>query len=746
MKYGTKTFCAVVLTACFFQAQLSATDYFKISVVDEQTGRGVPLIELKTVSNTSWWTDSNGIIAFDEPGLMGQEVFFSVRGHGYEYPKDFLDFRGVKLRPARGASATVKVRRVNIAERLYRVTGEGIYRDSLLTGVAAPTRLPLLNAQVTGQDTVIAAPYRGKIYWFWGDTNRVGYPLGHFGASGATSELPGSGGLSPDFGVDLTYFADASGFSKQMCPLPGQKEGMRWIEGLLTVPDEQGRERLVARVANMRDLGYAYDWHLMAFNDEKAFFESVRRWDIHEGHDSAHPFRADVAGVSYFYLYPNWRVRADFKTLFDLENYEAFTCVVGDGKVSGVKTAIDRDGEGRPRYSWKKGADRLYPEKIRELIAAGILKPEESWIDLHDAATGARIQAGRSSVYWNAFRRRWVMLISAQPGEIWFAEGDTPTGPWAYARRIVAHDNYNFYNPTQHPFFDQENGRLIYFEGTYTDSFSGAKEKTPRYEYNQVMYRLTLDDPRLSLPAPVYRLKDGRYLMREGVVAQKAWSSIEEAAFYAVPPARTRAGLVPVFAVPGGGLRLHTGSATPNDNAAAPLFLAFPPEADTAPGPDGSVNGLWRCTAKTTTDDELKFDLNLTQTGMAVEATEMGIDGTSGQGLFAGGKLALTVVATADSTFTLTAVLKDGGLAGEWKQLGGSEFGSWSAKLAEPNPGDDGASTIAVLYEYEQQDGTKIYSTNSVLGGNLKRAAKPLCRVWRNPMTALALDPAAPAR
>jgi len=49
----------------------------------------------------------------------------------------------------------------------------------------------------------------------------------------------------------------------------------------------------------------------------------------------------------------------------------------------------------------------------------------------------------------------------------------------------------------QHSFFDQEGGRIIYFEGTYTASFSGARELTPRYDYNQILYRLRLDDPRL---------------------------------------------------------------------------------------------------------------------------------------------------------------------------------------------------------------------------------------------------------
>jgi len=32
--------------------------------------------------------------------------------------------------------------------------------------------LPVLNAQVLGQDSVQRAIYRGQIHWFWGDTNR----------------------------------------------------------------------------------------------------------------------------------------------------------------------------------------------------------------------------------------------------------------------------------------------------------------------------------------------------------------------------------------------------------------------------------------------------------------------------------------------------------------------------------------------------------------------------------------------
>jgi len=79
---------------------------------------------------------------------------------------------------------------------------------------------------------------------------------------------------------------------------------------------------------------------------------------------------------------------------------------------------------------------------------------------------------------------------SSYLGEVWYAEADTPVGPWAYARKIVTHNK-------------------IFFEGTYSHTFSGSPETaTPCYDYNQIMYRLNLDDPRLILPVPVYQIRN----------------------------------------------------------------------------------------------------------------------------------------------------------------------------------------------------------------------------------------------
>ena len=423
--------------------------YFAIKVVDEQTGRGVPLVELETVNHITLITDSNGLIAFNEPGLMDQEVFFHVRSHGYEFRKDGFGNTGIRLRVKPGGNAEIKIRRVNIAERLHRVTGQGIYRDSVLLGVKPPLREPVLNGQVLGQDSVQVAPYRGKLYWFWGDTNRPKYPLGQFQTSGATSELPG---LDPSVGVDLTYFVDADGFSKKMVPL--KEPGPVWIDGLLTVADESGRERLVAHYARMKELDTMLEHGLIIFNDKTQQFDKLVQFDLQDKRRCPLGHAVRVEDHLYFATpFATVRVKA---TLADLKNQANYELLPSE------RTVVDADS-GKP-------------------------------VELHNG-----------SINWNAYRKKWILIAvqqhgaSSYLGEVWYAEADKITGPWGPAKKILTHNRYTFYNPTQHPFFDQDGGRIIYFEGSYAETFSGNPTPTPRYDYNQIMYRLDLSDPRLHL-------------------------------------------------------------------------------------------------------------------------------------------------------------------------------------------------------------------------------------------------------
>jgi hypothetical protein len=125
------------------------------------------------------------------------------------------------------------------------------------------------------------------------------------------------------------------------------------------------------------------------------------------------------------------------------------------------------------------------------------MKKGEALFPLLDADSSAETGASPSSIAWNPYRKKWIMLAE-KTGTVFYSESDEPIGPWRWAKKILSHQAYNFYNVVQHPFFDQEGGRIIYFEGTYTSSFSDAKQDTPRYNYNQIMYRLRLDDPRLE--------------------------------------------------------------------------------------------------------------------------------------------------------------------------------------------------------------------------------------------------------
>lgn len=589
----------LVGASCFSFARAVPTEdcrlsdsYFKIKVIDDRTGRGVPLIELKTTNNLSFTTDSAGVIAIHEPGLMNQNVFFHIASHGYEYPKDGFGYRGKRFDIKPGASATLKIKRLNIAERLYRLTGQGIYRDSIIAGAPVPLKNPAINALVMGQDSVQTCKYKGLLYWFWGDTARPSYPLGNFSMAGATSRLPRQGGLDPSVGVDFQYFTDKNGFAQKMFPM--SEPGMVWSDGFLTVEDPSGKPRMIAQYARVKGLDETYERGLAVFNDESNTFELLIRSspDFLLYHGLGHPISIDAGNVRYYYfatpfpLAARMRVRATWQHVTDPNRYEVFTSLHSPQTRSATAP-----------HRWVSTEELLHTQKWEksQLISA-LEKEKEDESLLYDIAIGQPVAPHGGTVYWNEYRRKWIMITVQQfgdpsfLGEVWYAEADTPLGPWGYARKIVTHNKYSFYNPKQHPYFDQDNGRLIYFEGTYSHTFSGRPEDaTPRYDYNQVMYRLDLSDRHLFLPAPVYKLRStqGRteFLLGQDIRRKKPGLKVEAIPFYAIPPDRMYEGLVPIYAhkTKDAGFAL---TKTPPSDSSQPLFygLLHNPSKDT----DGS--------------------------------------------------------------------------------------------------------------------------------------------------------------
>ncbi|MHC4532924.1 MAG: hypothetical protein ACYS6K_03140 [Planctomycetota bacterium] len=547
-----------------FASECLSSKYFKIQVVDRQTGRGVPLVELRTTNNIRYFTDSNGIAAFFESGLMDRDVFFFVESHGYEFPKDGFGFRGTRLKTMRGDSTVIKINRINIAERLYRVTGQGIYSDSVLTGHPVPLQNPVLNGQVTGQDSVYSCIYQDKLFWLWGDTNRPSYPLGHFGTAGAVSNLPEHGGLDPAIGVDLEYYVAQNGFSRPICPF--KEPGMIWLDGLLTVEDNEGRQRMVAKFARMKSLGECYERGLVVFNDATKSFEPLVRSgaEFLPFSNSGHAFRVSVDNNEYYYfgtqfpLAVRMRVRSRWEDIIDPNRYEVLTSL-GPKISSYEETQILDLAKNENLCRWIRTGELINGGTFTKTSLIKALKEEKKDMHLYDIESGKKITPHGGSVYFNKYRNRWFMITVQQfgepsyLGEVWYAEADSPVGPWAYARKIVTHDKYSFYNPKQHPYFDKDGGHVVFFEGTYTHTFSGSPENaTPRYDYNQIMYRLNLDDSHLALPVAVYQVRDRQgqrsYLLRDRVDKADRWDSVESIPFYAIETAKAHDSLVPVYA------------------------------------------------------------------------------------------------------------------------------------------------------------------------------------------------------
>lgn len=488
------------LTAMAVGEDAAQEPYFGIRVVDEATGRGVPLVELRTVNDIPLVTDSAGWVAFHEPGLMDREVFFAVEGPGYEHAKDGFGFRGVRLLTTPGKTATLKVKRTNIAERMYRVTGQGIFRDSELLGLPTPAGVPSLNAGVVGQDSVQAVPYRERIFWLWGDTNLPNYPLGNFQTTAATSPLRGKE-FDPQVGVPLTYFTakpqadDKAPPVKVRAMAPLKELGVVWLFGLLTVNDPDGREALVAHYSRRKDLFTELEHGLVRFNDDQGVFERIatfdlqNRWQIPTGNARL----VEDGEGKYFYFsgpFANKRVPADWKSLQDPAAYQALAF----------------DSEKRD-YAWQNEQPPTTQAEERKLIDSGKLPAEKARYQLIDGDSDNPVRdLHHSSIVWNAYRKKWILIgLQQDPdskvshlGEVWYAEADHVSGPWRKTIKIASHPKYSFYNPRQHTFLDEDGGRVIYFEGTYTRTFSGNPTPTPRYEYNQLMYRLDLADERLS--------------------------------------------------------------------------------------------------------------------------------------------------------------------------------------------------------------------------------------------------------
>lgn len=442
---------------CLTPGASGADALCRIDVIEEGTDWPVPLVELRTTHQVRFVTDNAGVIAFDLPELMNRETWFDVTGHGYEVPADGFGMRGVRLTPKPGATLTVKVKRTNIARRLGRLTGAGLFGEIQRFGLD----LDPVESGVMGSDSVQNAVHRGKMFWAWGDTILPGYPLGIFHMSSATTAIKPLSRFEPPLRLAFDYFRDPKGSPRGVAKMPG--DGPTWLSGYVSLPAASGGERLVASYIKVRNHLEAYESGLCVWNDAAEEFEQLKvLWTqsagfpkkprLPDGHPS---LWKDAEGKEWVYFgdpLPRLRCPAAFEAWSDPSTWEE-------------------------------------------------LKPQPS---LASAADGSGVKPHSGSIAWNPWRKKWVtvfMQAFGKPsvfGELWYAEADAPAGPWGKTVKVLSHDNYTFYNPRLHPEFTGDDSPILLFEGTYTAEFADRPVKTPRCDYNQILYRLDLDDPALA--------------------------------------------------------------------------------------------------------------------------------------------------------------------------------------------------------------------------------------------------------
>lgn len=544
---------------------------FRISVVDPDIGRGIPVVELRTNDGRSFFTDSAGVIAIVDPDLLGRRVFFEVRSFGYEYDQRSYGRPGLALDVAPGAAALLEMRRHNVAERLYRVTGSGIYRHSELLGDDVPLRSRHRKLVPSGMDSALATVYRGALFWIWGDTNVLSAPLGNLRATGARSELPDRGGLDPRVGIELDYLLEG----RRLRPMIEDDHAPIWLTALRATRNAEGEERLFATYWKVEKFMTPVEQGLALFDDDAGRFRILSRYPKDAPIvPSGVVFRHAEAGQSHLYYGLYVRSPDTAEGVRDLSSYQAYTPLrlgerfPADGTLDA--DALERDADGNLVWDWKSSTAAIPAEAWDELVRRGLIAPREAPYRLIDVETGESLTPhGGGSIHWNEHRQRWVMIRSRAGGgesvlgEVYYFEAETPLGPWTYGQKIVTHSmpaaswdrgaesrTYSFYNPIHHPEFDRAKGREILFEGTMSVLFARSPHpRIPGYDYNQMMYGLDLEDPRLFLPVAVYRKPSGAASHRTRTDADPPGPSWE-LAFFA--PDRPRPGTVPVREVSAG--------------------------------------------------------------------------------------------------------------------------------------------------------------------------------------------------
>ena len=275
----------------------------------------------------------------------------------------------------------------------------------------------------------------------------------------ATTSLQPFASFEPPLRPNFDYFVDLDGKPRGVAKMPGR--GPTWLTGYVTLPDQQGTNHLVAFYRKIEPPLTVYETGLCVWDDATDSFKHLRTtWNrnatpqippptlVEDGHPIFWSDRSGKRWLMFGNPLPRIKLPATYEAWQDETQWQA-------------------------------------------------VKPQAT---LRDSDSSAEIVPHSGSIAWNEFRGRWVTVFvqkfgsSSFLGELWYAEADSPTGQWSPAIKVMTHENYTFYNPRLHPELTSGDSPILLFEGSFTAEFAKSPEPTPRYNYNQILYRIDLND------------------------------------------------------------------------------------------------------------------------------------------------------------------------------------------------------------------------------------------------------------